>query len=125
MAGSGSIGSASGSNASGASGEYIVTTFSMYKIRQLRERSKSLGGSLYFLEFSFAFSSTSLATSLFVWIMGFDFYSKACTWELALWLSVDRSGRGNEHISCRMGRKIWIFEPVWRYTLSPLGVIRI
>lgn len=44
MAGSGSIGSTSGSNASGASGEYIVTTFPLYIQNKAVERTKQVFG---------------------------------------------------------------------------------
>lgn len=112
MAGSGSIGSASGSNASGASGDYIVTTFPLYIQNKAVERTKQvfgLGGSLYFLEFSFAFSCTRIpsqkAFSFGLWdlivilkhVLGAGFMA-VCG---PFWKRLS----GNEHISFRMGRK--------------------
>lgn len=108
MAGSGSIGSTSGSNASGASGEYIVTTFPLYIQNKAVERTKQvfgLGGSLYFLEFSFAFSCTRIPSQK---VFSFGL------WDLIVILKrvlgavcgpVWKRLSGNEQISFRMGRK--------------------
>lgn len=111
MAGSGSIGSTSGSNASGANGEYIVTTFLLYIQNKAVERTKQVFGlvGVYFLEFSFAFSCTRIPSqkvfSFGLWdligilkhVLGVGF--------MAVCGPVWKRLSGNEQISFRMGRK--------------------